>query len=174
MPPHVITDAQISAWLEERKPITAAQIKSLQNALKPKANRPDSLERNIAVRSLSGRTFHIAARRHAKNQLDFSVRLSIYWRKKWINLIRCNGHHAPHTNAIERGTADWRIPAKTPHVHYATERYQLADMAIETFAKPAAGYVNFVGAVEYLCTHFGCCDAESPRQQFLPIMDYLP
>lgn len=171
MPKHVLTDDQIGALLAERKPIAPREVNRLKKRLRQKPNNTRYKTADIHVRGDSGRVFHIVATQHVSNKLKFSVRLAIYWRRHWVNLIRCNGHHGPHPNTLELGTSLWQVPANTMHIHQATARYQLAEMQAERFARPTDGYSSLEGAVEYLCTHFGCCNAESPRQRLLSIMD---
>ena len=167
----VLTDAQIANLLADRKPISAAKMRKLKEQLKAKPNDRRELVQSVETRGQNGTIYHIGVRRKIDNDMDFSVRLSIYWRKRWINLVRCNGHHGPHNNHLERGTADGKIPANTCHIHQATERYQLAGRDAEYFAQPSNSYHSFSSAVEFLCTHFGCCDATSPSQLLLGIMD---
>jgi hypothetical protein len=153
----ILTDIQISELLDDKKPIRRAYVRSLKTRLTPE-NR--SLVSKRGITSDGGRVFEISARRDCRVDMHpkrFSIVLGFTWHGQRINLIRCNGWHAPHTNRIEENAASGviYIPRDKFHVHYATERYQIDDMSVEYYAEPTEEYDTFEGAIEYMCDHFG-------------------
>jgi hypothetical protein len=162
----IITDSQITELLAVRKPVPGRLLKNLKHRLRP-VNR--SMVADTTIRSDDGRTFVIAGRRSAVDVCRFSIRLSVYWARRWINLIRCNGLHGEHRNLLEMRSGDGVpvVPKDTFHVHYATERYQLFDKDAEYYAEPTDEYYSYEGAVEYLCQNFGCYEVEHPGQKRL-------
>ena len=99
------------------------------------------------VRSNNNRTgdeFRVDTRQSAYNHLDFSIILTFIAAGMEYRLLRCNGVHASkHTNKIEHriGYPDATIEP-TFHVHMATERYQEAGYAIDSYAEPTKEYVD--------------------------------
>jgi hypothetical protein len=90
---------------------------------------------------------------NGKKANAFSIILSYVSRGKDINLIRCNGHHAAHTNFLEKQ----QIPRNTAHIHQLTERYQLLGKP-EGYAEPTNEYHSAASALEYLCNRFSIID----------------
>lgn len=148
----ILTEPQIQALLSEKKLITAAQMARLMYPRKTKTGR-GGLSGRVKVTGKNGTRFILRARRSAKRPMEFSVILALAkGGRKQLNLIRCNGHHGPHPNWLERIT----IPRDTCHVHRITERYQLKPMYDpEQFATETLAYNSFEHAVEFFCNNFG-------------------
>lgn len=143
--PAVISDQQISELLACPKEIALADLKQLKKPRQAKGSA------NLSIKSRQ-RHFRIVVNRpKSKNKNKFSIILQVARRGKWFNLIRCNGHHAPHENTLEKMT----IPANTFHIHRATERYQLAGRDPETYAEPTDKYDSPDSAIEFMCNNFG-------------------
>jgi hypothetical protein len=169
--PVFLTDQQIESLLAIEKPIRRRQIRNLKS--------PKKLFRGQLVARLTltcgSRRFRLTAQRHARKDSKprkFSIILSYEIRpKKWMNLVRCNGHHAQHTNSLEQltGTGVAVIAANTFHVHRATERYQAFDRDAESYAIPTTAFDSFEGAVEFLCNCFGFFVPDDPYRKLHPL-----
>jgi hypothetical protein len=155
----ILSEADIAHLLADRKPITSAELRKLKSPRKSKKYRND-LVATVTLTGATGKKYRVMARQDRTDEMNFSVRLSIgRSRGATLNLIRCNGHHGPHKNHIERTT----IPANTCHIHRITERYQhFTSAAPEQFAELTDGYNSFNGAVDFFAEHFGLylCDGD--------------
>ena len=172
----ILTNAQIANLLAVPKPISRKQVVHLKT--KGKANGRGDVESKVRVVT-SGRgrrTFQITASKK-RRPLQFSIILSFSWYGRQINLIRCNGHHREHTNLIEERSkiGVQAIPANTFHIHVATHRYQLEpESDAEAYAEPTDRYFSFVGAIEFLCNHYGFYLEDDDYGSILPLFRDQP
>jgi hypothetical protein len=142
---------EIAAILAEPKQTGRGQLARLRNVAEQKSRY--RLAR-AAVKCKSGRKLSLRVNVKSKKTNAFSIILSYVSRGKDLNLIRCNGHHGPHTNFLEKQL----IPKNTNHIHQLTERYQIKGKP-EGFAVPTSEYHAAVAALEYLCNRFSIIDA---------------
>lgn len=151
------TDEEIATILLDRKPIRLVDLAKLK-APKGKKNH-QHFAASIQITGASGRAYRITARRNQIDPMDFSVILAVVTATGQTNLIRCNGHHGPHPNPIERTV----IPADTCHIHQITERYQRIKVSAgERYAEATTAYTTFEGAVDHLAWHFGIFVKDDP------------
>ncbi|MEX2174409.1 MAG: hypothetical protein WD872_08605 [Pirellulaceae bacterium] len=150
----ILSDAKIALLLADPKPIRRRKLAWLKIPGKP--NSRSEGERCLTITSDNGRVFRVVACKK-RRPFQFSIILAFTWYRQQINLVRCNGHHREHTNKIEDRTKSGvrGIPANTFHIHYATQRYQLAGQAAESYAEPTSDYFSFESAIEFLCSRFG-------------------
>jgi hypothetical protein len=147
----IITDAEINDLLSDRKAITSDQVRSLKK-VKVFKNRRDK-HSEVSLSGESGKIYLATVRQSAKLPMDYSVILSLSRQDgSRTNLIRCNGHHGVHFNALEKH----RIPAGTCHIHQITERYQnISISAPERYAVATLAYTDLKRAIDYFAEHFG-------------------
>lgn len=115
MPAVTYTDDQISALVQERKPLPA----NWRNRARMKAKRGHD-EQHLDLTGEAGTGFRLIFRQNRINGLDFSVILAVLVPQSTqvFRLRRYNGRSHQHTNAIENERFyDF-------HIHLATERYQ--------------------------------------------------
>jgi hypothetical protein len=145
----LFTESEIQAILDDPKPITKKQLLRLKRLKRVNAK----LSQFVQLRGKSGRKYVLSLRQSPKKPRDFSVILSLMSHGKQVNIIRCNGHHAPHQNPIEGTT----IPADTCHIHQITERYQqYPGVSPEHFAVATVAYPPMLSAaMEYASFRFG-------------------
>jgi hypothetical protein len=167
----ILSDARITELLADPKPVAPREVRKLKQRLRLASR--NQLTAQVSIKSTGRRNFRIAVRKDPSRPKNFSVRLAFFIRKRWVNLIRCNGHHTLHVNELESRTKVrvQRIPENTFHIHQATERYQTFGKDAESYAEPTDRYETFEGAVEFLCSHFGCFNSEEPGQLLLPFLD---
>lgn len=148
----ILTEADIDQRLTDRKPISSSGLLLLRSPHVSDKFRND-LVSSIALTGESGKSYIAMSRRDHTDAMNFSVILALVKSGGGrVNLIRCNGHHGPHLNPLERIT----IPANTCHVHRITERYQtFKNSAPERFAEATDGYHSFEGAVDFFAERFG-------------------
>ncbi len=168
----ILTDGQIAELLSEKKPITSSQVLALQHGLR-RTNR-NELESRLTIQSDTGRSYTIIATRRdpVRRPRGFSIKLNYVYFGKPINLIRCNGWHAPHQNFLENET----LPKNIFHVHYATERYQLSgvECCAEQYAKATDHFTSFEGAIEYTASpSFGFVLTDDDYGTRLPLFEDL-
>src|SRR4051812_18625438 len=109
----ILTEAEIEDLLAERKPITRLQVSILNSPRKLKHKR--ELWSQVHLIGEKGRKYIAAVRWSIKDDQSFSIILARG--KGRLNLIRCNGFHAAHSNILEKNL----IPADTCHIHRITE-----------------------------------------------------
>ncbi len=134
----ILTDTDIKALLEERKPLPANYREKLQ--VKPKRGHK---ERELDIPGVSGSEFRLILRQSDFNVLDFSVILSycLPQTNLCLRLRRYNGKSHQHTNNIEDRTFyDF-------HIHTASERYQRQGMREDGFAEPTSRYADIHSAI---------------------------
>jgi len=154
----ILTEQEISVLRADRKEVTSQQLSIL---LHPKATkRHRDCIAKVHVKSDGHRTFQILARLSPVDDTNFSV--LVFYRgpgKARYTLVRCNGnYHGEHPNRLEirEKTGIQRVPARTCHIHYLTERYQHFGKP-QGYAEPSNQFCCFKGAVEFVCDSFGFC-----------------
>jgi hypothetical protein len=127
----LLREAEIEALLAEEKALPA---RWRQRLFPQKDGNPRRhLHSQIEFDGVAGNRFRLVVRRSRHNPLDFSVILLLLERGEEYRLRRHNGKHSSrHTNRYEqqRGEPGSRLPSCF-HIHKATERYQLEDLAID-------------------------------------------
>lgn len=146
-----LTDAEIQALIEERKPTPDG----LSGPRRQKS-RPGHSESDHEVVSHAGNVFQVRIRQSTSNPFDFSVILlhQPQGSSEWFRLRRYNGNSHDHSNRIE-GT---RVTGF--HRHTATERYQERGFREDGYAEPVATYADVHGAIEALLDE---CGFERPQ-----------
>ncbi len=144
--PVMLADADIARLLRERKVLQTDVWK--QAVPKPKRGHKES---EVSLKGDGGSEFRLIMRESMFTPLDFSVILAYLPPKtnELFRLYRCNGKSHEHTNKIERETFYGF------HVHMATERYQALGLDEDAYAKPAAHYSDFHGALGHLLDQCG-------------------
>lgn len=148
--PRTLSDTEVAAILAEPKETGRGQLTRLENIAKGTSKHHRGHTR---VTSKSGRKLSLRVNVNARRPNGFSVILSYLSRGRNINLIRCNGHHGPHTNRLEKEI----IPKGVFHIHRLTERYQVFGRG-EHYAEPTDEYHSAASALEYLCNRFFVID----------------
>lgn len=117
-----------------------------------------------------GNEFAIKIRQSVLNLLDFSVILCYEYKEKTSDnkeiqgsfiLGRYNGKSHWHTNKIEKSTF------RDFHIHYATERYQLAGHNVEGFAVAMSRYSDLAGALSCMIAD---CNFEEPSNSQMRLL----
>jgi hypothetical protein len=164
---HIYAEAEIADLLSDRKRVTPQGLRSLLNPL-PSLVRKNELAAKIVLAGESGKGYELRVRKSLSRPMSFSVILSLALKGRALNLIRHNGHHAPHLLEIEKTV----IPANTCHVHRLTERYQgLPHKDPESFAEQTDAYTDFKGAVEYMCGQYGLYFRRNPYKFKHPLFE---
>jgi hypothetical protein len=149
----LFSDSEIDRILQERKKIGSRQFARLKRAAK--GEKHGNFKKPVDLKTKSGRRLRLRISLNERDKKQFSIILSYVKGKSEIPLVRCNGHHGPHTNRLEkrakRGIAF--IPQNTFHIHIITERYQNYDKN-QTYAEPTTEYHSAESALEYMCNHF--------------------
>ena len=163
--PRVLSDQEICALLNEPKPLPADWRKKLD----PRAKKHSfHLQGHLKVDGNEGNRFRIIARSNELLLNDFSVILQFIDEDDTdYTLTRFNGPSHSHTNHWEKRQGKGKVFLKrTPHIHLATERYQLAGFAIDGYAVETDSYTTFDAAIrEFAFGHGFSIEGHDPRQQ---------
>jgi hypothetical protein len=153
-----LTDAEISRLVEEIKPLPA----DFRARMKLKAKRGHH-ERDLDLKGQDGGDFVILIRQSAFDPLNFSVILACRpaGSLRLFRLRRYNGDGHEHSNRIE---GDRFIG---PHIHIATERYQLIGTSEDAYAVVTDRYVDLDGAITALLGDCGFMTQPPPGQTTL-------
>ncbi len=144
------SDADINAFVEERKP--------LSNDFRSKIRLRDKRghkEQELDIQGASGNQYRLILRQSKFNILDFSIIL-VYCpvdSNQIFRLRRYNGKSHGHTNTIE---SDYFYNF---HIHTATERYQEIGMREDTYAEPSNRFSDFSAAIKCM---LGDCGFDVP------------
>ena len=139
--PVTYTDNEISALVQERKPLPANWRD--RTRMKPKRGHD---EQHLDLTGEAGTGFRLMFRQSQINRLDFSVILAVLAPQSTqvFRLRRYNGRSHEHTNPIENESFyDF-------HIHLATERYQAIGAQEDVYARPTDRYGDFHGALDCL------------------------
>jgi hypothetical protein len=139
----LITDKVIADLISEEKYLP----QDFSNQIRARPKRGHS-EREIRVSGANGSDFFLMYRQSLFNNLDFSIILGYSISKTNIifRLRRYNGKSHEHTNTLEKETFyDF-------HIHEATERYQLAGLHEESYARPTSRYSEMQSALDCMLT----------------------
>lgn len=142
--PEIVLDEKIQELLEERKVLS---VQWRKNAT-PKSKRNEE-ERHLVIIGDDGHEFKIIVRENQINPLrNFSVILGFCYPEQGnlFHLRRYNGNSHRHTNAIPPGQKEF----DGFHIHYATEKYQIAGEDEDDYAKRTDRYQDISGALECL------------------------
>ena len=145
--PQVISDARITAMIAEPKWLPLRWRRELA-VLKARPGRDES---QVDFTGADGTAFRIIVSQRHRDRSDFSLILlaildpSIAPGKPEFRLLRYDGPGHPHTNTIEGNTINQK-----PHIHRATERYQIAtgDRRPDGYAEETRRYQDLTGAWE--------------------------
>ena len=145
--PQVISDARIAAMIAEPKRLPPDWQRQLA-ALKARPGRDES---QVDFTGADGTAFRIIVSQRHRDRSDFSLILlaildpSIAPGKPEFRLLRYDGPGHPHTNTIEGNTINQK-----PHIHRATERYQIATghRRPDGYAEETRRYQDLTGAWE--------------------------
>jgi hypothetical protein len=150
----LLTDAEIEALVNERKPLPEDYRERVQ--AKPKQGHK---ERELDVAGVNGSEFRLILRHSLINSLDFSIILAFRPPRstQLFRLRRYNGKSHEHTNVLERQTFYGF------HIHKATERYEVdSGFREDGFAELTDRYSDFQTA--FLCM-IKDCGFEAPEEQ---------
>ncbi len=162
-----LTDQQISELIAEIKQLPSGFRQTLLQKMKEKGVHRQS---EVRVDGRQGHVFYITVRQSILNPLDFSVILSCELQEKpdvsrektgRFHLRRYNGKSHLHTNKLDGDRF------RDFHVHYATERYQAAGYAEESYAQPAESYSSLGDALQRLIEE---CHCELPPDEPPPLL----
>ncbi len=157
------SDAQISVWLNEHKPIPNDYAKWI-GMLVPTLKDARQLQyKPKVVKSVDGNSFLIYLRQNALDANNFSIGMNIFRKRgNSIALVRCNGWHDEHRNHLERKRPDYKIPENTCHVHVAKQRYlQFTGSKQIGYATPTNAYNSLGSALHYFVREFGFVSANT-------------
>lgn len=165
------TDLVAARLIAEPKPITR-QIVAAQLVPSLQSTRKSSRQGAYEVTGDYGHEFKVIVRENQRIPKNFSVILASLAGNKAIRLVRCQGHHQPHTNHLEKksGIGLAEIPWNTCHVHRYTERYfdENPDKHDE-YAEPTTAYATWQEALQYLLNLANFCFTDESGQQLLPL-----
>jgi len=136
----LLTDAQITGLLDERKPEVDPRtlLRTFANLTPTHSHRRHA----ITVTGEGGNRFQLSLRQSVLDPYDFSVILTVVRPDGSLNLRRHNGTSHAHSNPIE-GDGFQGVC----HVHEATERYQQRGSDAEHFARPTTEFSDLATAV---------------------------
>lgn len=140
------TEAQIGDLLRERKQLPTDFRERFR--VRPKRGHG---ERDIDIAGEDGSNFRVIVRQSQRNLLDFSVVLAVLVPNTttFFRLRRYNGRSHEHTNHLEEQKFyDF-------HIHYATERYQMAGHREDAYAAPTDRYQDLRGALSAMVSDCG-------------------
>ena len=143
---HILSDAQIKALIEERKPFPSHLV-----PLGPLMERNKHERKDFRIPVPSGNEFVVFIRKSVINMLDFSVVLGYQLPHVHtvFRLRRYNGKSHQHTNVLENETFyDF-------HIHTATEKYQRPGFREDHHAVTTSGYSDLRGAIDCLLNECG-------------------
>lgn len=167
----LLSESQIAEIFADRKPLTHKAKARLAAPRRRKGRR-----RSVAVaivKSKSQRKYRIESSLAGSHPMKFTI--MVWWlppRRSRIHLLKLCGHHAAHTNTLERRARRGvqRIPANCCHVHWITERYQRFSREQGCqYAEPCSAYDSLKSAIEYLGYHYGFYDPESSWDSRYPL-----
>lgn len=151
----VLTDAEIAAFLAERKPLPANWASRL--AVRAKGGQMHK-QRELEVSGDDGHRFRVVLRQNILNQLDFSLILTFVDADGTeYRLVRFNGRHSSrHTNKWEKrnGLNNQSFRSRF-HIHQATERYQVDGLEIDGYAEATECYDSYESALTEFVTRNG-------------------
>lgn len=160
----VLSDSEIAALVQERKPLPADWRNRIR--MRPKGAHE---EFDVHVTGDAGHAFRLVARRSSGNPLDFSViLLFVEDGDDPYTLRRNNGaHSSDHTNKWEKENdlPNWVIRRGSLHRHVATERYQAGGLRIDGYAEPAGDYHDFASAVDDMLRQCGFAEPDGAVPQ---------
>ena len=162
----ILKDDEIGQLLVEEKPLPA----DWEGKLRPRVKQNVAFRQcELDVRGVSGKEFRIVVRQATGNMEDFSIILMY----KDIDgteyrLSRFNGRHpSAHTNKVEKREGKSEVSFRDRfHIHSATERYQLAGLAIDGFAEPTTVYNSFSSALRGFLDFYKFTRPEAPMPLF--------
>jgi len=145
----VLTDEEIRGLINEHKPCP----EDWRERLTPRVVAGARDHRGeLELVGTGDHSFTILTRLNQIDRRDFSVILRFNdVDGEGYRLMRCNGPSHPHTNAVEGTHVSFE-----PHVHRATETYQLAGYRIDGYAEGSDGFTDFWGAVTCLFALGNC------------------
>lgn len=153
----IIPDVEIDDFLREEKHLPD----DWRQQLHPKIMiHSRHLGSQLTLDGAAGNKYIIETRQSPDNCLDYSIILvfrEIGDAGEEYVLLRCNGiHRARHSNKIEqRQGAPGAVFDPCPHIHMATERYQMTEWDMDAYAQPTDLYRTFPEALEYFTRHYG-------------------
>jgi len=160
MPNIQFSDNEIDTLIAAPKHLPTDYRRRLSNP-RARAYSAQHEEAQLEVSLETDETFRIILRKSRINPLDFSVILGYMPRErlKIFRLRRYNGFYAnQHTNKLEGNSF------RGFHIHYATERYQVAGWDEDGYAQETDRYSTIDGALEAL---LGDCHFIRPDQERL-------
>ncbi len=152
-----IDDTTIQSLIVEPKPALALA------ELMPAELRRGHNRAEKQVETATGTKFVVNVRQNPPNPADFSVILGYELpdRRRVFRLRRHNGASHRHRNDIER------TDVEGPHVHVATERYQVAGFKEDGYAEATDAYSDLAGAIDHMLDVAGF-EAASQSSLFRP------
>jgi hypothetical protein len=131
----VVTDAEISAFIKEKKLLPEGLSVSL---------RPGTISNKwqADVVGEKGTMFRVVVRQSKRNAQDFSVIFGVMLGKTMFRLKRYNGNSHIHYNKIEMKHI------KGMHIHSATQRYQERGYAEDGYAESTPRYNDWHQALK--------------------------
>jgi len=160
----VLPDSFIATLLGETKSLPSNWVTRLRT--RPKSNMAFS-QRDYSLTAPSGHEFNLVLRASLQSPLDFSVILVYMEDSQEYILRRNNGvHPSRHTNRWEKmqGQPNSQLEVGY-HIHMATERYQLAGLRIDGYAKATDQYRDIESALRVLLTDCNFVVPDSARAQ---------
>ena len=154
----ILNDARIQQLIIEPKPVPW----NYQALVTPKPKKGHA-ERELSLQGQAGGDFRIIVRQSLLNPLDFSAILAYFSKKSNVlfRLRRYNGKSHEHSNTLEG-----QGPFYDFHIHKATERYQQAGVAEDSFAEVTDRYGDLNGALGCLSDDCGMIHPEGNRTLF--------
>jgi hypothetical protein len=158
-PRPIVSDARIESYLAERKQLPTGWMTALRFTEATRGHYESELE----VAGEDGHTFEIRLRQSVRDSLSFSAILSILDVEglRRFRIRRYNGRSHGHRNRLEREQLSIGF-----HIHYATERYQLAGFREDAFAVPCDRYTNVWDALSCLIAECGFVDDDDQMRMF--------
>jgi hypothetical protein len=149
-----LTDAEIAAYLTERKELPAGLLRDFR--MRPKQGHD---VRDFDLRGEDGNAFRVILRQNQFNRFDFSAIVALVPQAGAVfRLRRYNGKAHQHSNVIERTPVFYDF-----HIHEATARYQERGFREDAFALPTTEYADLRGAVRCMLRECGFALADDPQ-----------
>lgn len=156
----LISDAEMTRLVDEVKRLPV----DWKARMRPRAKVGHD-EAQLEVTGDDGGEFVIALRQSQFNRSAFSVILMVRppGALNMFRLRRYNGHGHEHPNKIEGNVV------AGPHIHEATERYQLRGMKEDSYATATTRYSDLDGAVSCLIEDCGFVTEPPPTGDTMPL-----
>jgi hypothetical protein len=147
----ILTDLEIEALIALEKKLKGRKAKRLEKR--------GHWQQNFDVEGANGEIFVISKRQNNLRSDDFSVIVEYQLTNgKRFTLRRYNGRHY-HPNRIEGSNTGFNF-----HIHYATERYQLAGKSEVGFAIETPNYTTLSGAFELMLRELNIIQIDNSGQ----------